>query len=592
MKSSVLSKLGLLLVVAVISLGFLTGSTVITNSPGGFNAGLTRAVGVSDTTQGILRLGSSSSCDSLDPAQSFDSWCAVVTRIYSRNLMAFAGAPGEQGLTLTPDLVIAAPEVNAEKTNWNFTLRDDVFWSDGTPVTASDVKYSILRLFDDSLQSPISLETLCLFSSCTKGIPDYKGPYVDPTADLASIVVTDERNIIFNLNRPYPEFSRLLAAPQFAPINQLRDVELRTAGLTYASNPASNGPFVLTVGEGEIQYFFLRNQNWKQESDGIRIPKVDSISWQVFADADLTDQALLNGEIDLKINFGLGPTVRDQVLQDADQRKLIDNPEMSFVNFLVINPQMAPLERVSCRKAIFYALDKADLQNIRGGSATAAIAHSMSPPTVLGFDNSYNPYPSGSEETGDIKRARESLADCGYPDGFQTKMTYVAIGIGKDIFLSVQKSLARVGIVVDPVEYANFAEYFSDGIGSPRNLKSRSIGLAATGWGPDYSSALSYWAPIVDGRKIKTLANQNFAEINSDEINNLLDALEVAATPAQAARLNKAIEVLVMGEVSYLPYAVDRMVLYRPTQVTNVYVQIALGNQYDLVNVGKQRIVP
>lgn len=592
MKSSVLSKLGLLLVVAVISLGFLTGSTVITNSPGGFNAGLTRAVGVSDTTQGILRLGSSSSCDSLDPAQSFDSWCAVVTRIYSRNLMAFAGAPGEQGLTLTPDLVIAAPEVNAEKTNWNFTLRDDVFWSDGTPVTASDVKYSILRLFDDSLQSPISLETLCLFSSCTKGIPDYKGPYVDPTADLASIVVTDERNIIFNLNRPYPEFSRLLAAPQFAPINQLRDVELRTAGLTYASNPASNGPFVLTVGEGEIQYFFLPNQNWKQESDGIRIPKVDSISWQVFADADLTDQALLNGEIDLKINFGLGPTVRDQVLQDADQRKLIDNPEMSFVNFLVINPQMAPLERVSCRKAIFYALDKADLQNIRGGSATAAIAHSMSPPTVLGFDNSYNPYPSGSEETGDIKRARESLADCGYPDGFQTKMTYVAIGIGKDIFLSVQKSLARVGIVVDPVEYANFAEYFSDGIGSPRNLKSRSIGLAATGWGPDYSSALSYWAPIVDGRKIKTLANQNFAEINSDEINNLLDALEVAATPAQAARLNKAIEVLVMGEVSYLPYAVDRMVLYRPTQVTNVYVQIALGNQYDLVNVGKQRIVP
>jgi len=512
--------------------------------------------------------------------------------MYSRNLMAFAGAPGERGLTLTPDLVIAEPEFNPEKTNWNFTLRDDVFWSDGTPVTASDVKYSILRLFDDSLQSPISLETLCLFSACTKGIPDYKGPYVDPTADLASIVVTDERNIIFNLNRPYPEFSRLLAAPQFAPINQSRDVELRIAGLTYASNPASNGPFVLTVGEGEIQYSFLRNEYWTQESDGIRIPKVDSISWQVFADSDLTDQALLNGEIDLKINFGLGPTARDQVLQDPDQRKLIDNPEMSFVNFLVINSQIEPLERVSCRKAIFYALDKLDLQNIRGGSATAAVAHSMSPPTVLGFDNSYNPYPSGSGETGDIKRARESLADCGFPDGFQINMTYVAIGIGKDIFLSVQKSLARVGIVVDPVEYANFAEYFSNGIGSPETLKSQSIGLAATGWGPDYSSALSYWAPIVDGRKIKTIANQNFAEINSDEINNLLDALEVAETPAQAARLNKAIEVLVMGEASYLPYAVDRMVLYRPAQVTDVYVQIALGNQFDLVNVGIQRVTP
>ena len=592
MKSSILSKLMLLLLVAAISIGLFSGSTVLINSPGGFNAGMTRAVGENNTIGGTLRLGSSSACDSLDPAQSFDSWCAVVTRIYTRNLMSFAGAPGKEGLVITPDLAISAPESNADKTIWNFTLRDDIFWSDGSPVTANDVKYSVLRLFDDSLQSPISLETLCLFSTCTKGIPDYKGPYVDPIADLASIVVADERNLSFILNRPYPEFSRLLATPQFAPINQARDVELRMAGLSYSANPASNGPFVLAIEQNDVRYSFTRNPNWKQISDGIRIPKVDSISWQVFPDSDLTDQALLAGEIDLKLNFGLGPTMRDQILLNPDQRKLIDNPEMSFVNFIVVNPQIKPFDNVSCREAIFYALDKSDLQNVRGGSATAAIAHSMSPPTVLGYDNSYDPYPSGSDETGDIKKARESLAQCGYPDGFQTKMTYVALGIGKDIFLSVQKSLARVGIVVDPVEYTNFAEYFSAGIGSPNNLRSQSVGLAATGWGPDYSSSISYWAPIVDGRKIKTLSNQNYVEIDSADINNLLDQLEFSETPKKAARTNSAIERLVMKQAVYLPYAVDRIVLYRPAQLSNAYVQIALGNQYDVVNVGVQGIAP
>ena len=340
MKSSILSKLMLLLLVAAISIGLFSGSTVLINSPGGFNAGMTRAVGENNTIGGTLRLGSSSACDSLDPAQSFDSWCAVVTRIYTRNLMSFAGAPGKEGLVITPDLAISAPESNADKTIWNFTLRDDIFWSDGSPVTANDVKYSVLRLFDDSLQSPISLETLCLFSTCTKGIPDYKGPYVDPIADLASIVVADERNLSFILNRPYPEFSRLLATPQFAPINQVRDVELRTAGLSYSANPASNGPFVLSIEQNDVRYSFTRNPNWKQISDGIRIPKVDSISWQVFPDSDLTDQALLAGEIDLKLNFGLGPTMRDQILLNPDQRKLIDNPEMSFVNFIVVNPQI------------------------------------------------------------------------------------------------------------------------------------------------------------------------------------------------------------------------------------------------------------
>jgi peptide/nickel transport system substrate-binding protein len=504
--------------------------------------------------------------------------------------MSYAGKPGEQGLVVVPDLAADLPVSNEDKTSWTFTLRPDALWSDGSAVTATDVKYSIQRLFDDSLQSPIALDTLCLLSTCTAGKPDYKGPYVSPTEDLPSIVTPDESTIIFNLNRSFYEFSRLLATPQFAPIQMSKDIALRASGATYASSPSSNGPFVLTIDQADLQYSFTKNELWSQASDGIRIPKVDAMSWKIFPDADSTDQALLNGEIDVKLNYGLAPTARDATLAQESQRSLIDNPEMSFVNFLVVNPNIPPLDRAPCRDAIFYAIDKVDLQNVRGGSATAAIAHSLSPPTILGYDSSYNPYPSGSDETGNIRKARDSLAQCGYPDGFQVKMAYVAIGIGKDIFLSVQKSLARVGIVVDPVQFANFSEYFTTGLGSPETMSAQGIGLASTGWGPDYSSALSFWAPLIDGRKIKPSSNQNFAELDLEEINALLDSLEAAQTSAEVAGLNRKIEELVMQEAVYLPYAVDRMVLYRPMSLTDIYVQIALGNQYDLVNIGKQEI--
>jgi peptide/nickel transport system substrate-binding protein len=590
MKSNPLKKVRTFAVVAIASVALLGGSIIVVNSPGGFNAGLTRTVGGGDTPGGLLRIGSSAPCDSLDPAQTFDPWCAVVHRTFSRNLMSFAGKPGEQGLAVVPDLASDLPLTNVDKTTWIFKIRPDAFWNDGSLVTSTDIKYSIQRLFDDALQSPIALDTLCLLSTCSAGKPDYKGPYAAPTEDLASIVTPDESTIIFNLNRPFYEFSRLLATPQFTPIQMTRDISLRAAGSTYATSPASNGPFVITIDQADLQYSFTKNDLWSQESDGIRIPKVDAMSWKVFPDADSTDQALLNGEIDVKLNYGLAPIARDATLVQESQRSLIDNPEMSFVNFIVVNPNIPPLDRAPCRDAIFYALDKVDLQNVRGGSATAAIAHSLSPPTILGHDDSYNPYPSGSDETGNIRSARESLAQCGYPDGFQVKMAYVAIGIGKDIFLSVQKSLARVGIVVDPVEYANFSEYFTTGIGSPETMNTQGIGLASTGWGPDYSSALSFWAPLVDGRKIKPSSNQNFAEVNLDEINNLLDALETSEIPAEAARLNRKIEELVMQEAVYLPYAVDRIVLYRPESLTDIYVQIALGNQYDLVNIGKRDI--
>jgi peptide/nickel transport system substrate-binding protein len=590
MKSNRWIKFGTLALVATVSVALLGGSIIVSNSKGGFNAGLTRVVGDGDAPGGLLRLGSSAPCDSLDPAQTFDPWCAVVHRTFSRNLMAFAGKPGDEGLVVVPDLASDLPVSNDDKTIWTFTLRSDVFWSDGYPVTSTDVKYSIQRLFDDSLQSPIALDTLCLLSTCDAGSPVYKGPYVSPTEDLASIATPDATTLVFTLNRPFFEFPRLLATPQFAPIQMSRDITLRAAGLTYSANPASNGPFVLTIDQPGAQFSFTKNALWTQASDGVRIPKVDSMSWKIFPDADSTDQALLNGEIDVKLNYGLAPTARDSSLADRSQRSLIDNPEMSFVNFLVVNPAIPPLDRAPCRDAIFYALDKVDLQNIRGGSASAAIAHSLSPPTILGHDDSYNPYPSGSDETGNIRRARESLAQCGYPDGFQVKMAYVAIGIGKDIFISVQKSLARVGIVVDPVEFANFAEYFTTGLGSPETMSTQGIGLASTGWGPDYSSAHSFWAPLIDGRKIKPSSNQNFAEINLDELNALLDELEASEAPVETAEVNQKIEELVMQEAIYLPYAVDRIVLYRPSVLTDIYVQIALGNQYDLVNIGKRDI--
>jgi len=588
MKLNPWAKVGTLAAVVLASVALLGGSVIVSNSPGNFNAGLTRPVGNGDTPGGLLRLGSSAPCDSLDPAQTFDPWCAVVHRTFSRNLMSFAGKPGEQGLIVVPDLVSDLPVTNADKTSWTFKLRPDVFWSDGSAVTATDVKYSIQRLYDDALQSPVALDTLCLLSTCNAGTPDYKGPYAAPTEDLVSIITPDERTITFNLNRSFFEFSRLLATPQFAPIQKARDISLLAAGSTYAANPASNGPFVLTIEQASLQYSFTKNELWTQASDGIRIPKVDAMSWKVFPNADTTDQALLSGEIDVKLNYGLAQIARDASLAERSQRSLIDNPEMSFVNFLVVNPSVAPLDRAPCRDAIFYALDKADLQNLRGGSASAAIAHSLSPPTILGYDSSYNPYPSGSDESGNLNRARQSLAQCGYPDGFQLNMAFVEIGIGKDIFLSVQKSLARVGIVVDPVEYANFAEYFTTGLGSPETLSAQEIGLATTGWGPDYSSAYSFWAPLTDGRKIKPSSNLNFAELNLDELNLLLDSLEAAELPSELGRISRAIELLVMSEAVYLPYAVDRMVLYRPKELTDIYVQIALGNQYDLVNIGKR----
>ena len=50
--------------------------------------------------------------------------------------------------------------------------------------------------------------------------------------------------------------------------------------------------------------------------------------------------------------------------------------------------------------------------------------------------------------------------------------------------------------------------------------------------------------------------------------------------------MNKQIEKLVADTVTYIPFSSDNVILFRPSYLSNVYVQQALGSNYDLVNVG------
>lgn len=568
--------------VLVVSALFMGSSTISGASKPAFNAALHHHVGDYSGNGGVLKLGSQRLCDSFDPAASFDVWCAVVFRTYTRNVMSYAGKAGNDGFVLVPDLARSKPKASKDFTKWTIKLRKDITWDDGTPLTSADVKYSIQRLFDSEIVGTVSNETLCLLSECAAGVPDYLGPYLQPNVDLATVQTPDEYTVQITLRAPNARFNSILAIPQFGIIEKARDEQLRAQGKKYANDPASSGPFILSVGDGAVS--FIRNTQWKQESDSIRVPKVDSIEWQTFQTADQADDAVLKGIVDLRVDGGLSGANRSAIFNDVAYRDYLDQSASGAVNYLALVSRAKPLDNKNCRQAIAYALDKSDLSKIQGGVEIAPIAHSMISPGIPGGDKKFDPYPSGKTFEGNIEKAKASLVKCGYPDGFDLRMAYVNLGLGKTTYESVQKSLSRVGIVVDPIPFESFADYFASGIGSPENIVNNEIGIVATSWIPEAGSSPSYWGPLVDGRRIKLRSNLNYASLQNDSINEKIDDLE--NTRADVARINQDIDRLVMDEVVYLPYVKDALILYRGIGLTNVYVQRALYGQYDLVNIG------
>jgi peptide/nickel transport system substrate-binding protein len=569
--------------VAVVGVLLVAGSVPTSTVGPQENAALSRAVGQVSQDGGTLTLGSTSLCDSFDPAKSFDTWCGVIFRLYSRNLMTFAGQPGVASLQTQPDLAANAPIVSEDRTNWKFKLRGDAKFSDGSPVTAQDVKYSVERLFAPEMLGTVSQDFLCLLSSCTKGIAAYTGPYSARNKSLASINTSGKYQITFQLNSPSPDFDRILALPQFAVVERVREAELRAKGRSYGDAPASSGPFVFHFLANRKGAYFTRNKNWHQSSDAIRSPHVTRINWQLFANSTRLNRATVRNQIDIRLgqDFNLADSVTASALGSG--RNQLDHPFDGYTSFIAVRPQAAPLNRIACRQAIFYALDKSALQSVLGGADYSNIAQSLLSPTLAGYDPSSDAYSSAANPSGDLPAAQEALLRCGYPDGFELSMAYLNIGVGSRLFHSVQASLARVGIVVAPKRFDTFEKFITITRNSDE-LTNENISLVISGAQSTTGSALDYWSAFVDGRLIKPFDNQNLAGLDDAAINSQLD--QMTRTPETTNSASAAIDSSVMAKAVYLPYAHGQVLMYRNPRVLGIYIQQALAGQYDVVNVG------
>ena len=120
-----------------------------------------------------------------------------------------------------------------------------------------------------------------------------------------------------------------------------------------------------------------------------------------------------------------------------------------------MNVQKAPFDNEKVRQAIAYALDpQGYIDLVFGGEATLA-HYTMLPPSVDGYisdcsDYSYN-----------VERAKELLAEAGYPDGFSTTLWCSDTQVMRDSAVVIQEQLRQVGITAEVKTLEN-GQYMSE----------------------------------------------------------------------------------------------------------------------------------
>ena len=232
--------------------------------------------------------------------------------------------------------------------------------------------------------------TLCLLDTCDKdGTPTYKGPYKDTTGSLSSIETPDATTIVFHLTQRLRRLRLPDGAAASAPVPQARDT-----GNKYTEHPAVDRPVhVRQVRRGQVD--LLQAQPELVAGDGQDPQAARSTGRAARSSPTLTrpTRRCRPATIDLEPDGGVQASFRAQIDGNPTLKAQADNPVTGFTRYLVVIQTVAPLTNVHCRRAIFYAINKAALRTARGGTLRRRHRQPMTPPAIPGYDARRQPVP-------------------------------------------------------------------------------------------------------------------------------------------------------------------------------------------------------
>ena len=457
---------------------------------------------------------------------------------------------------LVPDLATDTGTTDDGGKTWTFTLQDGLKFSDGSPITAQDVKYGIERSFAPMFQGGLGYHRTLLV-----GGTDYDGPY--DGKELDSIEVVDDHKIVFHLTRPFGNWPWIVSMPAFAPVPKAADTEPET----YGEHPVASGPYQVTSFSKGTQAVLERNPNWKPDTDQARLAGPDKIVLDMGLNNDTIVQRLIDdkGEDQNAISNALiSPAQFQRIQSDPSILDRMANGPSGYFRYLAMNVKRPGLSDLRVRQAINYAINKSELLSVYGGPKFGGqVTSSIMTPGIPGYTD-YDLYDGG--ETGDVTKAKALLEEAGVTKLALT-LTYPTdvSAIEEKEAQSIKNALARVGIDVrlKGLDSNTWYELISSAGGD--------YDLTTNGWGADFPSGMSTIQPLFASSEIGN-GGGNASQYSNPDVDAAIDAAISEPDLDKAASMWAAIDKQIMEEAPIVPILVQRTQALAGSKILNYFM--------------------
>lgn len=419
-----------------------------------------------------------------------------------------------------------------------FRLRRNAVFQDGTPVTASDVKWSLDRAVS------------------VGGFPTFQMK-AGSLEKAEQFVVVDDRTVRVDFLRKdrltIPDLAVIVPCIVNAGLVRKHATAADPWGLEYTKqNTAGSGAYRVTRWTPGTEVVLERNDAWTAGP----MPKIRRVIWRMVPSSGNRRALLQRGDADISYDL---PAKDFAEMKAAGKLKLVSTPYSNGIQYIGMNVTKPPFDNVKVRQAVAHAIPYDKIMDVvLFGLGKPMFGRPQGAATEVAW-------PQPSPFRTDLDRAKALLAEAGYADGFETSISFDLgfADVNEPICVLVQENLAKLGIrtTLNKIPGSNWRT----------ELNKKVMPLYTnvfSGW-LDYPEYFFFWCYHGNNSVFNTMS------YTSKPMDGMIDAARMAAAAGDTATYERSVK----GFVDLAFTDIPRLPLYQP------YVNVAMqpnvsGYQY------------
>ena len=498
-----------------------------------------RAVNASgENANNRVTIGTTLKLRTIDPADGYETLSGQLLRNLGDTLYTYKSGTTE----LIPHLATAMPKVSQDGLTYTIPLRQGVIFHDDTPFNATAMEFSLQRFIKNAGSPALLLSDA-----------------------VESVKATGEYELTFQLKKPFAAFPSLLTFSGMCAVS----------------------PKAYEIGEGKFKPdTFVGTGRYKLAKYGSDSLKFDVFEkyWGEKPVNQGIDILLLSSSSNLFNTFQTGAIDVAYLSLDADQVRSLDEGakkgkwqeiagESSTVNYMTLNMQSKPLDKLEVRQAIAALMDR-PLINDRVLQGQAQPLYSLIP-TTLDVQK-----PVFKELYGDANtaKAKELLTKAGYSatNPFVLQVWYASASRKRALVASTieaQTKLKMDGIMQVEINSVESPTLF-------QNIEKGIYPAVLVDWSADFFDADNYIQPFLDcatgseaGGCSKGASQSQGSFYYSDRVNQLIDKQRKEVNPQTRKALFAEIQDILGQDVPFIPLWQDKDYTFAQNSITGVRLE-------------------